>query len=159
MPAKKKPETSSTVISFPIPRSGTGSDTDPRWQRVEALYGEIAKLDPRWFTDRRGQSNFSLLLEQTFCNYLASILIAAWDLPERAHMATLCQRFQHDQDEQSRQERLDRLRAGTPRPLDSIFRDDSRTDDEKLEDLVVRLQRRVEDLRCDVHRQQKGGAR
>lgn len=34
MPKKK---TASTVISFPVPRSGTGSDTDPLWPRIEAL--------------------------------------------------------------------------------------------------------------------------
>ena len=72
---KRRRKTSpAAVIAFSLPPYD-----DIRWERVEALYREIARLDPEWFTHDRGNSSFRLVMEQTFCRHLLSKLMGALD--------------------------------------------------------------------------------
>jgi hypothetical protein len=152
MPRPKKiaPVTSqAAILAFPLPPSGTGDTEDPRWQRVESLYRDIATLAPRFARDLEQQ------LERAFASVLHETLMKTWDTADRARMMTLAHRILHDSRERSRLEALARIAAGTPRVFDD-HAPSERTAAERLEDLVIRLERELSDRRRDYARGARG---
>jgi hypothetical protein len=116
-----------TVLTFPIPASDQSGPADPRWRRVEALYDELADVDPAHFERR-----MRLRVEQAFCHAFVPALLEAWDYDVALRVLMLSERAD----------------LGGPynrtRGLCPALR---QTDDQHLEDLIIELQREVEDRR------------
>jgi hypothetical protein len=127
------------LLAFPEPVRERFAHRDPRWTRIEALYAELQRLAPGDFREElQGR------LEQAFCHYLIGWLIDVASETDGVdglvNLRVLAEQIEIEgwRDRPERRAAVLRLRKGQA---------EDQTADDDLEDLLVDLQRAVDDGR------------